>query len=171
MKFALLIVGAVLLRAAQGPTIFDITCSKDGDAVQVVTEAGRTVLDITSRSGIGGATVERKTKHWPEKMILRLHLGGLESLAVSNGELTLRASIKTYGGAARLSYGLKNGDEGPALEKDGPYWTDIKVVDSGGATVKGLPERGGWFEMVVPPALLADQAKTLEIGWIDFYRR
>jgi len=171
MNLALLFAGVVLLGAVQEPTLFDIVCYKEGDAVKVVGEAGRIILEVTSKSGIGGATVERKSNRWPEELILRLHLGGLESLAVSNGERTLRASVKTSGGAARLSCWLKNGDEGPALEKDGPYWTDIKVVDSRGATVKGLSERGGWFEMVIPPALLTDQVKTLEIGWIDFYRR
>lgn len=171
MNRALFFVGVVLLSAAPERTLFDIKCFKDGDAVKVFGGAMGIILDVTSASGIGGATVERRSNRWPGKLILRLHLGGLESLAVSNGELTLRASIKTSGGAARISYGLRKGEEGPAPEKGGPYWTEIKVVDSRGATVRGLPERAGWFEMVVPTALLADQAKILEIGWIDFYRR
>lgn len=160
MRTVFLLAAAFLFVAAQKPALFDITGTREGDAVRVMDEPGRTILDVTSRSGIGGAVVERRTDRWPERLILRLHLGGLESLAVSNGALTLRASVKSSGGEARISYDLRNGDEGPAPEKGGPYWAEIKVVGPGGG-----------FELALPPALLSAGARTLEIGWIDFYRR
>jgi len=34
-----------------------------------------------------------------------------------------------------------------------------------------LPGEGGWFAMAIPKAMLTDQAKTITLGWIDFYRR
>jgi hypothetical protein len=71
MTSALLFIGMVLLGAAQGPALFDITCPKEGDAVKVIGETDRIILDVSSRSGIGGATVERGTEHWPGTLILR----------------------------------------------------------------------------------------------------
>jgi hypothetical protein len=170
MRPILFLSAAVLFTAVQKPVLFDIVCSREGDAVRVVRGASGTLLDVTSRSGIGGATVMRRADQWPARLTLRLHLGGLESLSVSNGALTLRASVKSVGGPVRISYSLRNGDEGPAREKGGPYWAEIKVLGSGDAAVSGLPGRGG-FELDVPPALLSDAARALEIAWIDFYRR
>jgi len=34
----------------------------------------------------------------------------------------------------------------------------------------GLPGKGGYFEIRLPKALLDGQPKSLELGWIDFYR-
>ena len=48
--------------------------------------------------------------------------------------------------------------------------TEIKVLDAAGKPVKGLPGKGGYFEIRLPKALLEGQPKSLELGWIDFYR-
>ena len=49
--------------------------------------------------------------------------------------------------------------------------TEIKVLDAHGKPANGLPEKGGYFEIRLPKALLENQPKCLELGWIDFYRR
>jgi hypothetical protein len=33
-----------------------------------------------------------------------------------------------------------------------------------------LPDKGGYFEIKLPKALLESQPKSVELGWIDFYR-
>jgi hypothetical protein len=48
---------------------------------------------------------------------------------------------------------------------------DIRTFDAEGKPIKGLPPKGGWFEMKVPKGLLVDQTKVVTLGWIDFYRR
>jgi len=70
----------------------------------------------------------------------------------------------------RLLNVWKDGKEGPQLEKDSPYWIGIQIFDAKGKPSDGLPEQGGYFEMVVPKALLTEEAKQLTLGWIDFYR-
>ena len=45
---------------ASAPAAFDIKCRKKDDTITVSTEGGKTILTVTSVSGIGGATVERK---------------------------------------------------------------------------------------------------------------
>ena len=149
--------------AASAPA-FDIKCSKNGDAITVKTEGDKTILDITSLSGIGGATIERKAEHWPDRLVLRLRLLGLESLAISAG------SVKLIGGHLKQLSLWKGDKEGPEVTRNSPYWMDITAMDADGKPAMGWPGEGGWLEMTIPKALLTDQAKTLTLGWIDFYR-
>ncbi|MDZ7620139.1 MAG: hypothetical protein U1E05_24320 [Patescibacteria group bacterium] len=62
---------------------------------------------------------------------------------------------------------VEDGREVPVKEGS-PYWTDILAFNAKGKPVEGLPEEGGFFEMVLPKALL--EAKPLTIDWVDFYR-
>jgi len=45
---------------------------------------------------------------------------------------------------------------------------EIRALDAKGKPVEGLPGEGGYFEMILPKALL--DANSLTIDWIDFYR-
>jgi hypothetical protein len=159
--------------AADGPSAFDIKCRKKDDAVGVSTEVGgRTVLGVTSPSGIGGATVERKADRWPDELVLRLHLRGLEDLRLACGDVTLRASVLSHSGNPRMLHVRRRGEEeGPELGRDDRYWGDIRAFDADGKPIDGLPQEGGWFEMAVPRALLPEREKTLSLEWIDFFRR
>ena len=152
------------------PAAFDIKCRKKDDAIAVSTEGDKTTFTVTSGSGIGGATVERKVNRWPDELILRVHLRGLESLTLSSGDVKLAASVLSHGDNQRLLHLWKDGKEGSQLEKDSPYWMDIQPLDAGGKANKGLPEKGGWFEMKIPKAMLTGQPKTITLEWIDFYR-
>lgn len=62
------------------------------DARVTVMDRGDTVqVDIASTGGIGRATLERGGR-WPQALILRLHLKGLEGLELVAGTDTLRVS-------------------------------------------------------------------------------
>ena len=172
---ALVAVGHIAQAAAQAPkasepAALEIKCRKNDDAIKVSRDGGKTLLSVTSKSGIGGASVERKAEHWPQELVLRLHLRGLESLTISGGDLRLAASVLSHSGNARLLHLPKDGTDGPQLDKSSPYWMDIQTLDAEGKPIKGLPRDGGWFEMRVPKALLVDQTKVVTLGWIDFYR-
>ncbi|MCE9553245.1 MAG: hypothetical protein K8T91_07695 [Planctomycetes bacterium] len=56
--------------ASQPAAAFDIRCNKKGDSVAVTTEADRTIFAVTSPSGIGGATIERRADSWPKQVVL-----------------------------------------------------------------------------------------------------
>jgi hypothetical protein len=162
-------------QAATQPALpaFEIKCGKPEDVVRTNTEGGRVVFDITSGSGIGGATVGRAGRHWPDEVVLRVHLKGLESLRMSgDGGTTVRVSVVSHSGNPRFLH-LQRGDqrEGPELAKGDPGWTDVRAVDAKGKPADGPPGEGGWFELVVPKVLLSDESKTLTLDWIDYYRR
>lgn len=143
---------------------FEITTKKTADRVEVQTQGGATTWTITSPSGIGAATLATRTGKWPEKIVLRLRLKGLEKLTLSNGTMTLAASVLSHSGHPTLLHRLDGGQEQP-VDKAGPLWFEIKMV--GGNKV---PLKEGHFELVVPPALFRDNPKSLKLEWIDFYR-
>ena len=105
-----------------------------------------------------------------QKVVVRLRLMGLESLTVSNGKTLLSASVLSHSGNPRLLDVVEDGKE-KKVGKDSPYWAEMRGFDSTGKPVTGLPGKGGYFEITLPKALLEGQPKSLEVEWIDFYRR
>ena len=107
---------------------FDITTKKSEDRVEVEVNGAATIFAVTSPSGIGGATINQKEGRWPENVVLRLWLGGLASLAISNGTVSLAASIpNNVERGQRLSITERNQTE--PVEKGGSYWTEIRALD------------------------------------------
>lgn len=146
-------------------TTIDIKTKKPADQVKMKIENDTATLDVLSQSGIGGATVTLAKGKWPTTVVLRLHLSGLESFAVSNGKIKLTGSVLSHSGNTKRLYLTEIGKE--EERKSG---TEIKVLDAAGKPVKGLPDKGGYFEIVLPKALLEGDSKSLEFAWIDFYR-
>ena len=60
--------------------------------------------------------------------------------------------------------------EGPPLPSSSPFWAEITPHDAAGKALADLPPDGGYFELVIPKALLADDADTLKLRWVDFWR-
>jgi ribosomal protein S27E len=171
-RFFALFAGLCCLHAQPSfgaqPAAFQIEC-KEAGTLTARAEGGKTILSIKGGSGIGRATVRRSVEPWPQEIVVRAYLGGLEHLAISNSDVTLSASVLSHSGNRRLLHLKRDGKEGPALEKGSPYWMEIQTLDAAGKPVNGLPPKGGWFEMAVPNALLTE-ARELGLEWIDFYR-
>jgi hypothetical protein len=173
MKAPLALVACVLslrwLAAADDatpvkPPPFEIVCKQAGTLTATAID-GRTALVIRDQSGIGHATVRRPSAPWPEPLVLRAYLRGLEHLAISNGRVKLSAQVS----AMHLLHLWKDGKEGPQVGKDSPYWTEIRIFDATGKRVQGRTTADGWFELVIPKAMLGE-SKELNFDWIDFYR-
>jgi hypothetical protein len=154
-------------RAALKPVHFEINCREPG-TLTATNQDGRGVFTIRGGLGIGEATIRLSAGTWPEEIILRAYLGGLESLKISTGNVTLAASVLSHSGKVLLHLD-RDGKEGPQLGQVSPYWMEIKARDADGKGVSGLPPQGGWFEMAIPNALLVG-ARELKVSWIDFYR-
>jgi hypothetical protein len=148
------------------PSAFESTTKKTEDQVEVETKEGTAIFTFRCPTGIGGATISIKDGKWPEKVILRLRGKGLESLTVSNGKIKLSGSVLSHSGNTKRLYLTKEGKDG---ERE--PGTEIKVLDSTGKLVTGLPGNDGYFETTLPKALLEGQPKSLVVEWIDFYRR
>ena len=146
----------------------EITTCKEEDNVTAQVNGDTVIYTVASPSGIGGATIT-PWKGWPKKIVLRLNLGGLESLGVSNGKIELHASVLSHSRNPTL-LSVKEGDAVKKPEKGSAYWTEIQTFDAKGKPVQGLPEEGGYFEIQLPAAFFEAKPKSLTIGWIDFYR-
>lgn len=142
---------------------YNLHCRKPDDQVTAKAEGDRVVFDIVSPSGIGGAQIVRKNTAWPAVMALRLHLAGLESLSIGNGKNTLKISVLSHGNRDRLVHLVRDGKEGPQLDKTSPFWTEVGTREADG-------RQSDKFHVIIPRALLDEAGNKLEIHWIDFYR-
>jgi hypothetical protein len=144
---------------------FEITTRKPADEIKAAIDGNKATFDVSCPSGIGGGTITIAKGKWPDTVVVRLHLGGLESFSLSNGKLKLSGSVSSHSGNKRQ---LSLSDVGKKGERDAG--TEIKVFDAAGKPVKGLPGKGGCFEITLPKALLEGQPKSLNLYWVDFYR-
>ncbi len=148
---------------------YALRCDKEGDGVAVIPGDDSAVFAVTSKRGIGSATIRRTGGAWPPHVVVRLHLGGLESFSLGSDAMGLNVSMLSHGNFSVLQTLRHEGREKyPPLPKDSEYYADLRVFDADGLDVKGLPPKGGYFEIVVPKPLL-DKAE-LQLQWIDFYR-
>jgi len=161
--------GAKLPETAEASK-FDIQTGRKDDRVVVSVQDEKTVLTVVSPFGIGKATIKCTAQRWPETLVLRLRLSGLESLVVGNARTQLAASVSSQGdGAVRLRL-MTDGPEQP-LDSSSQYWMDIRSYDAEGKPARPPLGKSGYFEMTIPKALLDDDSRTLEVRWIDFYRQ
>src|SRR4051812_45576574 len=75
------------------PAGIKVTTRRADDAVAVRAEKDRTVVAVKSPFGISQAVLERLGDTWPEAVVLRLHLKGLERFRASNGRVRLDAAV------------------------------------------------------------------------------
>jgi len=146
---------------------FKITPKRSDDRVEVKPEDTKVAFLIYSPFGISSATIERTTEHWPNKVVIELHLKGLESFSVANGDLILEASVSSRNGDARL---WMNRKEDSALDAESPYWMQIRMLGRDGKMVKTIPLTDGYFEMQLPKKILEGNPKSITVQWTDFYR-
>ncbi|MDP7497582.1 MAG: hypothetical protein QGI77_14170, partial [Roseibacillus sp.] len=101
---------------------------------------------------------------WPEKVLIRIHLAGLEGFEVTVGG-------KTFSGAY-------HGENFPS-RKDR---LQIRMLDAEGNPLKGRyllkftgpdsQERiAGYYEAEVPQMALKTGAKKIDLSWVDFFRQ
>ena len=165
----LLLAFAVTTAAADDTPRFKLTTRRDEDRVEVKAEKGKATFSIQSPFGIGNATIERTGETWPDAVVLRLHLTGLEHFQVTNGNTTLEGSASLHEGKPLVRL-WKDGKEDAPLDAKSPYWIDIRILDCDGKQAKETPLKDGYFEMPLPKALFEGNPKSITVNWIDFYR-
>jgi hypothetical protein len=146
---------------------FNITTKRADDMVDVEVKDASMVFSVHSPFGISQAVIESTDGTWPDSVILRLHLKGLECFKVSNGKVTLEASVSSQNGQVRL---WKDGKENSPLDSKSPYWTEIRMIGKDGKPETRIPLKDGYFEIPLPKALFEDSPKSITVNWIDFYR-
>jgi hypothetical protein len=148
---------------------FKITTKKADDSVEVRVEKGRTVFAVKSPFGISQAVIERVEGKWPEAVVLRLYLKGLENFRASNGKVTLKAAVSVQDGKFKVRLWKDRKEDAP-LDKKSPFWMDIRILGSDGKPARQIPLKGGYFEMRLPRAFFEGNPKAITLTWIDFYR-
>ncbi len=163
--FALAVVATISNR--DHTPAFKITTKRDNDRVVVEAEKDKVVFSIYSPFGISKVDIERADEKWPEAVVLRLHLTGLEKLIISDEKVKLEASVSTPDGKVRL---WKDQKEDSLLDAKSQFWMEIRMVGADGKPAKTIPSKDGYFEMQLPKVLLEDKPKSITVHWIDFYR-
>ncbi|MCH5376231.1 MAG: class I SAM-dependent methyltransferase, partial [Planctomycetes bacterium] len=146
----------------------EVVTRKEADRVIKSREAERSVYTVTCPSGIGAATITTGAT-WPESVVVRLQLRGLESFTASTDRGTLSVSVSSHNGNRQLLQWNAGGEETEVLPGT-PLWTEARVLDEDGKPREGRPDEGGYFELALPPGLFQDQPRSLRLEWIDFYR-
>jgi hypothetical protein len=145
--------------------------AKGGEVRVEVADGGAAVLHIASPGGIGRATVERTGDHWPMRIVLRLHLKGLESLYVEAGDAALEVSVPSSPPHTPRAGLRRAGDNDAApIDKDSPYFPETRVVPANGEAGGKIPLEGGYFQVSLPAKLLEGNPRAISIRWIDFFR-
>ena len=161
-------VGDVVTADNESPP-FKITTKRDNDKVEIKVEKDQALFSIHSPIGISQAVIERVNEKWPDVIVLRLHLNGLESFRVSNGKVTVEASVSSHGDKQRVRL-WKDGKEDSPLDTKSPYSMEIGMIGEDGKPAKTIPLKNGYFQIQLPKAFFDDNPKSISINWIDFYR-
>lgn len=148
--------------------VFTITTKNQDDQIDTQHENGVTTIDIHSLTGIGSAKFELASGAMPERMILRLHLNGLEELRLVSSQTAIAASASS---SDRFSVTnqkvIASGNEYSITPID-PLWMKVQIVS--GQSDKTIPLEDGYFEITVPKEFIQTAGNSFEIQWIDFYR-
>lgn len=156
---SILVAGADCIVAADDAP--PVSVSETSGEVRVIVEKEATIIDITDPRGIGRAELKRTAMKWPAKIVLRLHLKGLESLKVTVGKAQLGWWV---GGGKTLKTYMVQWKEGKETSLDGKsaWWSEVKRVEE--------KEMASYFELTLPAGMFAENPETMHITWVDFYR-
>lgn len=152
-----------------GQTSLAVTLQKTEDQASVNIADSAAVITVTSESGIGKITIDPAGAP-PKKLLLRLHLGGLEELTLARGDTLVRGGITHRDGqhpSPLLSGRYHANQRWKRLGPSDPEYADIKIFSE--SDKSAVPLKDGYFQVEVPKMFYADGA-AFEVRWIDFYR-
>lgn len=139
---------AATTAVADDPSPFKVTTKRADDRVDVKAEKGKATISVHSPFGISHAVIGRVGETWPDAVVLRLHLKGLENFKVTGGKVTLEGSASLQDGKQLVCL-WKYGKEDAPLDAKSPYWMEVRIVGGDGQPAKEFPLKGGYFEL--PP--------------------
>jgi len=157
---------------AEPTTGFRCSTRKQEDRVAVQDDEAdeqRLLIAVRSPSGIGSAVVERTDGKWPDEVVVRLYLRGLESFRARTGKAELAVSVLSHGRSQRLLRLSVDGRQ-QEIKPKGPAAVEVHAYEADGKPAEGLPGAGGWFDVRLPRIMLRGNPAELRMDWIDFYR-
>lgn len=149
--------------------VYTVTAQKNqDDQINIYYENGTTVIDIHSPRGIGSAQLKLESGPMPERMVLRLHLKGLEELRLVSNQTIIVASASSSEAFKVANQNVITSVNEYSITPIDPLWVEIEVVSD--QTIKKIPLEEGYFEITVPKEFIQASGNSFEIQWIDFYR-
>lgn len=148
-----------------------VTVQQPGDQVKFTVADRVLVFDIYSERGIGEATVQWLAGSYPQRIVLRFHLAGLEGLRLAYGATVLELALPSRNDPAPLqSVSFTGGGATQTITVESPYWMPTALVSGAAGAEPAIPLTDGWIEVQLPPDFLAAGYRTFSIQWVDFYR-
>ncbi len=143
--------GCSTIRQSQA---IKVELKKTADTVLVSTTSEKTVVSITSKSGIGQANLIRIGDIWPDAMVIKLKLTSLEGFGMNNGFIYFNTWLKN--------------------SKPAPYWkvgTNQRQQPSPDGTIEvKFVKSDQWINVTMPPEMIKGNPGNISISWIDWYR-
>ena len=100
---------------------------------------------------------------WPQRVMLRFHLAGLEELRFHYGETTLLVAVPNSVEAQVRESVLEADGSERQLAPDSPQWMEVHVERSGASVVE-------YVEVAAPDDFRKGGYRDFDLRWIDFYR-
>lgn len=149
-------------NVAAQQSAMQVVLDREGDTVQIQAEPERAVVILTSRSGIGRATITPGNQGFPRDIVLRLkYQGGRPFKTLEGFDMTSsRMQVRSSSGQSGKAPFFLAGDEGKFSNDD--------VNPSGWLKLEFKPH-GDDLDVIFPSHLWRDE-KKVHIQWIDFYR-
>ncbi|HYF64824.1 MAG TPA: hypothetical protein VD886_18510, partial [Herpetosiphonaceae bacterium] len=160
-----LVVGCWLLAgcgAAQAPITVRSTASRDATVSSEVFPDDRVQITIMSPGGIGSSEIAIEGS--PKRVVLLLHLRGLENLSLAYGGRQIQGFVTSSAPHSVHQQIVAAGGAEPAgdLGPDSPFWMPIRLVAADGAT-PAIPLANGWIEAELPPDFYAANQRTFTL--------
>ena len=153
---SLLLLSACASPSATTSSTFKAVPLKGDPRVVLSTTNEMLLADITSPTGIGSAQIEKTAGQWPPKIVLRLHLKGLEDFKFHYGNTTVEVSVSSQTDHAVREV-VEQGGKTSALSTGDPNWIAVT-------------QAAGYFDLEAPAAFLQSGETQFTIEWIDYYR-
>jgi hypothetical protein len=172
--YAILVTNLLLVACASQPAnaqskrapIFSVAVKNPEDQVAIQFKDNTTLIEIQSPLGIGSATFTLESGDMPERIVIRIHVKGLEEFQLISEQITLSASVSSSEGITAQSQRKISENSQQALHSSNPLWLNIESVPSS----QKIPLQDGFFEIFLPKEFIRQAGNTFEIKWIDFYR-
>jgi hypothetical protein len=151
---------------SQGEPFFSVELKNSNDQITIQYENDTTIIAINSPRGIGSATFTLESGTTPQRIMVQLHLNGLEEFRLIAEQNIISASIPSSGRIQVQSQRKISGNYEQVLRPNDLLWLDIQIISDS----QKIPLKDGYFEIIFPEEFIRESGNSFEIQWIDFYR-
>ena len=107
---------------------FEVKTDREDAQFSVITDGNTGTVDILSESGIGRGQVDLVSGQWPERLILRFYMSGLEGMQFHYGDVTVSVSVNSSGQVIQ-SVTINEEKQRP-ISQESRYWMPVHIVAS-----------------------------------------